>query len=103
MYTCPLCRLKEIGSGMHVPLPKTATFDAKDLPRTMLSDHIERRLFKRLMQESKEWAKVEGNKNLDEVRCTVQLKMLRFSICMHLHKHFIFSHFLILMQANKWK
>lgn len=53
---------------MHVPLPKTAMFGAKDLPRTMLSDHIERRLFKRLKQENEDWAKVEGNKNLDEVR-----------------------------------
>ncbi|TKY50055.1 Histone acetyltransferase HAC1 [Spatholobus suberectus] len=66
-YTCPICRLKEIRNGMHVPLPKTAMFGAKDLPRTMLSDHIEKRLFKRLMQESEDWAKVEGNKNLDEV------------------------------------
>ncbi|XP_020222428.1 histone acetyltransferase HAC12 [Cajanus cajan] len=66
-YTCPICRLKEIENGMHVPLPKNAMFGAKDLPSTMLSDHIERRLFKRLMQESEDWAKVEGNKNLDEV------------------------------------
>ncbi|RDX76867.1 putative histone acetyltransferase HAC-like 1, partial [Mucuna pruriens] len=66
-YTCPVCRLKEIKNGMHVPLPKTAMFGAKDLPSTMLSDHIEKRLLKRLMQESEDWAKVEGNKNFDEV------------------------------------
>ncbi|KAJ1412794.1 putative histone acetyltransferase HAC12-like [Sesbania bispinosa] len=35
-YICPICRLKEIENGMHVPYPKTAIFGAKDLPRTML-------------------------------------------------------------------
>ncbi|KAG4911888.1 hypothetical protein JHK82_052477 [Glycine max] len=66
-YTCPICRLKEIGNGMHAPLPKTAAmFSANDLPRTMLSDHIESRLFKRLWQEDEDWAKA-GYKNLDEV------------------------------------
>ena len=67
-YICPRCRLKDIENGMHVPLPKTAIFGAKDLPSTMLSDHIEKRLFKRLMQEREDWAKEKGNKALDEVR-----------------------------------
>ncbi|KAK7381122.1 hypothetical protein VNO78_33646 [Psophocarpus tetragonolobus] len=74
-YTCPICRLKEIGNGMHVPLPKTAMFGAKDLPRTMLSDHIEKRLFSRLMQVSGDWAKFEGNNNLDEVSLAESLSV----------------------------
>ncbi|XP_027357155.1 uncharacterized protein LOC113866525 [Abrus precatorius] len=79
-YICPICRLKEIENGMHVPLPKTAAFGAKDLPSTMLSDHIERRLFKRLMQEREDWAKVEGNKNLDEVLVAEHLSV-RVVLC----------------------
>jgi len=66
-YICPVCRLKEIENGVHVPLPKPANFGAKDLPRTMLSDHLEKRLFERLMEERANWEKVEGSENLDKV------------------------------------
>ncbi|XP_057426314.1 histone acetyltransferase HAC1-like [Lotus japonicus] len=66
-YICPICRLKEINEGIHISSPRTAIFGAKDLPRTMLGDHIEKRLFKRLMQERVGREKVEGTKNLDEV------------------------------------
>nr|XP_012575344.2 histone acetyltransferase HAC12-like [Cicer arietinum] len=66
-YTCPFCHVKEIENGTHVPLPKTTIFGAKDLPRTMLSDHLEKRLYERLMQEKADWEKIEGNENLDEV------------------------------------
>jgi hypothetical protein len=45
---------------------------AKDLPRTVLSDHIEDRLFKRLKQEKKDHAAAAG-KSIDEVSDTVQL------------------------------
>jgi hypothetical protein len=45
---------------------------AKDLPRTVLSDHIEDRLFKRLKQEKKDHGAVAG-KSIDEVSDTVQL------------------------------
>ncbi|KEH25298.1 histone acetyltransferase of the CBP family protein [Medicago truncatula] len=55
-YICPLCRLKE---SRFVPLPKAANFGAKDLTRTVLSDHLEKRLFERLMQERKNWEKDE--------------------------------------------
>lgn len=87
-YTCPICRLKEIGNGMHAPLPKTAAmFSANDLPRTMLSDHIESRLFKRLWQEDEDWAKA-GYKNLDEVRLFnyKDVEYLCLSISMHVQK-----------------
>ncbi|XP_061376326.1 histone acetyltransferase HAC12-like [Gastrolobium bilobum] len=66
-YICPIRRLKDIENGMHVPLPKTAIFCAKDLPSTVLSEHLEKRLFSRLMQEREDRAKVEGNENFDEV------------------------------------
>jgi len=51
---------------MHVP-SKSANFGAKDLTRTVLSDHLEKRLFERLMQERENWEKFEGNEKLDEV------------------------------------
>jgi E1A/CREB-binding protein len=66
-YICPLCRLKEIENGRPFPLPKAANFGAKDLTRTVLSDHLEKRLFEHLMQERENWEKVEGNEKLDEV------------------------------------
>ncbi|XP_022631730.1 probable histone acetyltransferase HAC-like 1 [Vigna radiata var. radiata] len=43
-YICLLCCLNENRNDVRVP------FDAKDFPRTMLSDHIERWLLKRLSQ-----------------------------------------------------
>ncbi|QCD89943.1 E1A/CREB-binding protein [Vigna unguiculata] len=43
-YICLLCCLNENRNDVRVP------FDAKDLPRTKLSDHIEGRLLKRLGQ-----------------------------------------------------
>ncbi|KAL4652178.1 hypothetical protein ACB092_01G214600 [Castanea dentata] len=65
-YICPKCLIKEIETGNCVPLPKNGLLGAKDLPRTMLSDHIEQRLLRSLTREKEERAKAEG-KNLDEV------------------------------------
>ncbi|XP_075659028.1 histone acetyltransferase HAC12-like [Castanea sativa] len=65
-YICPKCLIKEIETGKCVPLPKNGLLGAKDLPRTMLSDHIEQRLLRSLTREKEERAKAEG-KNLDEV------------------------------------
>ncbi|KAM1164286.1 hypothetical protein ACFX13_024244 [Malus domestica] len=58
--TCLKCLLKETECGELKNLPKSSVFSAKDLPTTMLSDHIEQRLFRRLKQEREERAKVEG-------------------------------------------
>ncbi|XP_049346193.1 probable histone acetyltransferase HAC-like 1 isoform X2 [Solanum verrucosum] len=63
-YICPFCCLKEIEAGEHVPLP--VSIGAQDLPRTMLSDHIEQRLFRRLNLERNERAKLSGQ-DADEV------------------------------------
>lgn len=47
-----------------MPLP--VSIGAQDLPRTMLSDHIEQRLFRRLKLERNERAKLSGQ-DADEV------------------------------------
>ncbi|KAK7266742.1 hypothetical protein RIF29_19395 [Crotalaria pallida] len=75
VYICPRCRIKDIENGKHVPLPKTDNFGAKDLPRTQLSDHIENRLFKSLMKERADTAKVEGKNNPDEVLAAENLSV----------------------------
>ncbi|CAK8542958.1 unnamed protein product [Lathyrus sativus] len=65
-YICVVCRLREIENGVHVPLKKATLYGAKDLPSTVLSDHLEKRLFKRLM-EARVDGEVKGNENLDKV------------------------------------
>uniref|UniRef100_A0ACD5Z6X1 Uncharacterized protein n=2 Tax=Avena sativa TaxID=4498 RepID=A0ACD5Z6X1_AVESA len=65
-YTCPKCYVWEIEHGLRVPLPQSAVLGAKDLPKTVLSDHIEGRLFKRLREERQERANRAG-KSFDEV------------------------------------
>ncbi|EEF48691.1 transcription cofactor, putative [Ricinus communis] len=65
-YTCPNCYIAEVERGERKPLPQSAVLGAKDLPRTILSDHIEQRLFRRLKQERQERARVQG-KTYDEV------------------------------------
>nr|DAD46362.1 TPA_asm: hypothetical protein HUJ06_004592 [Nelumbo nucifera] len=65
-YTCPNCYIGEIERGERKPLPQSAVLGAKDLPRTILSDHIEQRLFRQLKQERQERARLLG-KNFDEV------------------------------------
>ncbi|KAC9722389.1 hypothetical protein E3N88_45342 [Mikania micrantha] len=65
-YTCPNCYVEEVERGERVPLPQSALLGAKDLPRTILSDHIENRLFKNLKQERLNRAKFQG-KSYDEV------------------------------------
>lgn len=65
-YTCPNCYIMEIERGERKPLPQSAVLGAKDLPRTILSDHIEQRLFRRLKHEKQERARFQG-KNFDEV------------------------------------
>lgn len=58
--------MQEVEKGERMPLPQSALLGAKDLPKTILSDHIEHRLFKRLKQERLERARVQG-KTYDEV------------------------------------
>nr|CAB3448804.1 unnamed protein product [Digitaria exilis] len=65
-YTCPNCYVDEVKCGLRKPLPQSAVLGAKDLPRTVLSDHIEDRLFKRLKQEKQDRAAAAG-KNIDEI------------------------------------
>ena len=59
--------MEEVESGERKPLPQSAVLGAKDLPRTLLSDFIEQRLFKKLKQERHERARSQG-KSFDEVR-----------------------------------
>ncbi|XP_078169877.1 putative histone acetyltransferase HAC-like 1 isoform X3 [Carex rostrata] len=65
-YTCPNCYTEEVETGERKPLPQSAVLGAKDLPRTILSDHIEIRLSKRLKQEKQDRANHFG-KSIDEV------------------------------------
>lgn len=65
-YTCPNCYVQEVKRGLRKPLPQSAVLGAKDLPRTVLSDHIEDRLFKRLKQEKQDRAN-QQKKSIDEV------------------------------------
>ncbi|KAJ1264517.1 hypothetical protein BS78_08G007200 [Paspalum vaginatum] len=65
-YTCPNCYVEEVKCGLRTPLPQSVVLGAKDLPRTVLSDHIEDRLFKRLQQEKHDRAAASG-KNIDEI------------------------------------
>ncbi|PRQ51791.1 putative histone acetyltransferase chromatin regulator PHD family [Rosa chinensis] len=65
-YTCPNCYIHEVERGERKPLPQSAVLGAKDLPRTILSDHIEQRLFKKLKVERLERARQQG-KSYDEV------------------------------------
>ncbi|XP_042037669.1 histone acetyltransferase HAC1-like isoform X1 [Salvia splendens] len=65
-YTCPNCYVEEVERGERVPLPQSAVLGAKDLPRTILSDHMEQRLFAKLKQERQDRARAQG-KSYDEV------------------------------------
>ncbi|KAJ6676005.1 HISTONE ACETYLTRANSFERASE HAC12 [Salix viminalis] len=65
-YTCPNCYIAEVERGERKPLPQSAVLGAKDLPRTILSDHIEQRLFRKLKQERQDRAKIQG-KSFDDV------------------------------------
>ncbi|KAI4331127.1 hypothetical protein MLD38_029344 [Melastoma candidum] len=65
-YTCPNCYIEEVERGERKPLPQNAVLGAKDLPKTLLSDHIEQRLARKLKQERLDRAKAQG-KNYDEV------------------------------------
>ncbi|KZV26645.1 hypothetical protein F511_34900 [Dorcoceras hygrometricum] len=63
-YICPFCRLAELNAMEHVSNPLAN--GAQDLPRTVLSDHIEQRLFRSLERERKQRAESLG-KSPEEV------------------------------------
>ncbi|KAG2608387.1 hypothetical protein PVAP13_4NG316600 [Panicum virgatum] len=65
-YICHSCYIQEIENGMRTPLPQNTIPGAKDLQRTVLSDHIEERLFQRLKEERQNRANKYGKK-FDEV------------------------------------
>ncbi|KAK8615000.1 hypothetical protein V6N13_068786 [Hibiscus sabdariffa] len=59
-FICPKCYLEEIENGERMPQPVRTVLGAKDLPRTMLSDHLEQRLFRCLQKNRKEKARATG-------------------------------------------
>ncbi|XP_020529432.1 probable histone acetyltransferase HAC-like 1 [Amborella trichopoda] len=65
-YVWPYCFLKEVEGGKRNPLPQSDLHSAKDLPTTILSDHLEQRLLRQLNWEREERAKVLG-RNFYEV------------------------------------
>ncbi|XP_008782409.2 histone acetyltransferase HAC1-like isoform X2 [Phoenix dactylifera] len=65
-YTCPNCLLQQLERGEQEPLAPSMVPGVKDLPTTMMSDHIEQWLFRRLKEERQERANNLG-KNFYEV------------------------------------
>lgn len=65
-YICPNCYLEDLENKLRMPLPRSCAFDARNLPQTLLSGHIEQRLFSRLKQEREDRAKA-GGKAAEEV------------------------------------
>lgn len=65
-YLCPRCYLEDLEFGVHMSLPRSSSLDASNLPQTLLSDHLEQRLFESLKEERKNRAKAAG-KNPEEV------------------------------------
>ena len=72
-YICPNCYLEDLENELRMPLPRSSAFDARNLPQTLLSDHIEQRLFGRLKQEREDRAKA-GGKVAEGVRIKFQAK-----------------------------
>uniref|UniRef100_A0A803LKP9 histone acetyltransferase n=1 Tax=Chenopodium quinoa TaxID=63459 RepID=A0A803LKP9_CHEQI len=71
-YLCPKCYLEDLEFEGLMPLPRSSSLDAHHLPQTLLSDHLEQRLFGRLKQERENRAKAAG-KNPEEVPCPADL------------------------------
>ncbi|XP_024524723.1 histone acetyltransferase HAC1 [Selaginella moellendorffii] len=65
-FICPYCLLNDMESGDRTPLPLTAVLGAKDLPKTLLSDHLEQRLARSLRKERADRAEAQG-KSFEEV------------------------------------
>ncbi|XP_062197213.1 probable histone acetyltransferase HAC-like 3 isoform X2 [Phragmites australis] len=65
-YTCAKCFLKEKDCGDTYSLESSTVLGAWELPRTKLSDHVERRLSERLEQDRQQRASASG-KGVEEV------------------------------------
>ncbi|XP_006391501.2 histone acetyltransferase HAC2 [Eutrema salsugineum] len=65
-YICPFCLLEERTSINNTGLLDNTDLGAKDLPETILSHFIERRLFRRLKEERYQTAKATG-KSINDV------------------------------------
>lgn len=65
-YTCPSCYNEVVELGEHVSLLQSSVLVSEDLPRTILSNHIEQRLSAKLRQERLDRAALRG-KSYDEV------------------------------------
>ncbi|KAG2322126.1 hypothetical protein Bca52824_015339 [Brassica carinata] len=65
-YICPYCLLEERRSNDNMGVHDNTDLEAKDLPETILSDFIERRLTRRLKEERHQTAEATG-KSIDDV------------------------------------
>ncbi|KAK8635567.1 hypothetical protein V6N13_004301 [Hibiscus sabdariffa] len=79
-FICPKCYLEEIENGERMPPPVRTVLGAKDLPRTMLSDHLEQRLFRCLQKNRKEKARATGMSIDEWVQCD-KCKCWQLQIC----------------------
>lgn len=55
-----------------MPLPRSTSLNASNLPQTLLSDHLEQRLLRCLKQERENRGKAAGD-NPEEVRFRLQI------------------------------
>lgn len=67
-----MCYLEDLEIRGHMPLPRSTSLNASNLPQTLLSDHLEQRLLRCLKQERENRGKAAGD-NPEEVRFRLQI------------------------------
>ncbi|CAN6937436.1 unnamed protein product [Brassica oleracea] len=93
-YICPYCLLEESRSNNNVGVHDNTDLEAKDLPETILSHFIERRLTRRLKEERRQTAEATGM-SIDDVSVPDDLTLrVVFSADKSTHVNKTFADFL---------